>query len=295
MTARRTSIAGILAWAALLGMTYALFNNTLAGLFHRWWHDPTYSHGLLVPAVSLFFLYERREKLRNIGGTGSLWGAMALIVAVGLFFVGRMGNMLFVQAVAFIVTMAALALLAGGWKFLAVTSFPILFLVFMCPLPSALYDPFSARLRLFASAVSTVLLQISGVIATRSGNIISLANASLSVEDACSGIRSLFGITATATAFAFMTPGGLLRKAVLVCSALPIAVVSNILRVTGTGLLYQYVGNAFAEGFYHSLEGWVFYVVALAALFGEFFLIDAVFSRSTEKADGREGIAEGAR
>jgi exosortase len=138
---------------------------------------------------------------------------------------------------------------------------------------------------------------MAGVIARRAGNIIYLADATLSVEDACSGIRSLFGITATATAFAFIAPGGALRKTILIVSAVPIAIFSNILRVTGTGLLYQYVGGEFAEGFYHSLEGWVFYVIALGLLFGEFFLLNAVFppvsgaeedaARKTERKAGK--------
>lgn len=282
----------IIAWAVLLGLVYFLFNGTLAGLFDRWWHDPTYSHGILVPAVTLFFLYDRREKFRKIAWKGSLWGMPALLGALALFFIGRLGSMLFVQAIALIGTLAALSLLVGGWRFLKIAAFPILFLVFMCPLPSSIYDPVSAHLRLFASNVATVLLQLLGVTATSTGNIIYLPGVTpLSVEDACSGIRSLFGITATATAFAFIMPGGIPRKTVFIISAAPIAVASNILRVTGTGLLYRYAGGGFAEGFYHSLEGWVFYVVALGALFGEFFLFKVVFPTGGQADYGEEDPA----
>jgi len=279
---RRFGRGEFLGWAILLALIGLLFRATLRHLFGRWLNDPTYSHGLLVPAITLFFLYDRHDRLRAAAGAGSLWGAAALVIAVSLFFFGRLGSMLFLQAVSFIAVLAALALLVEGWTFLRLAAFPLAFLIFMCPLPSAVYDPVSARLRLLASAVATVLLQMLGVAAARSGNIIQLAKATLAVEDACSGIRSLFGITATATAFAWMIPGGMLRKSILVVSALPIAVAANILRVTGTGILYHYAGSTYAEGFYHSLEGWVFYVVALAALFAEFFLLKAVFPTEDE-------------
>ncbi len=291
MTPRRLTNKDLLGWLCLLALTFFLFRGALSGLFHRWWTDPTYSHGILVPAISLYFLLDRRNELRGLHVGGSLWGAPALAIVICIALAGKLVGALFLQATAFIGALAALALLVGGWAFLAATAFPIAYLLFMCPLPSGIYDPFSAQLRLFASTVSTVLLQILGIAAARTGNIIHLANATLSVEDACSGIRSLFGITATATAFAFIIPGGRVRKIVFIVSALPIAVLSNILRVTGTGLLYHYAGPRFAEGFYHSLEGWVFYALALGVLFLEYFLLNAAFPverRGGQQASGEE-------
>lgn len=295
MISPRTTVTTAAGWATLGVLCAVVFGGTLSGLFARWWSDPTYSHGLLVPAVTLFFLYDRHELLRKIKLEGSLWGAVALLATLALYFLGRIGNMLSVQAVAFVGTLGALSLLVGGRRFFRITAFPILFLLFMCPLPSALYGPISAQLRLFASSVATVILQMLGVEAARLGNIIQLAGVTLSVEDACSGIRSLFGITATATAFAFIMPGGWLRRGFFIVSAVPIAVFSNILRVAGTGLLYEYVGARFAEGFYHSLEGWVFYVVALAALFFEFFIINALVPAAGPKAQSSGDSGEAAQ
>ncbi len=292
---RRSGKARMIGWVILLAMTILLYQATLVHLFGRWWNDPTYSHGLLVPPITLFFLYDKREMLEKVIGRGSLWGMVGLVGWIAAFFFGRLGGMHFVQAISFIGVLAALVLLVEGWGFLKLAAFPLLFLLFMCPLPAAIYEPVSAQLRLLASVVATAILQMMGVVAARSGNIIYLASGTLAVDDACSGIRSLFGITATATAFAWMIPGGWPRKAVLIISAVPIAVVTNILRVAGTGLLYQYAGPQFAEGFYHSLEGWVFYVVALAVLFGQFFLLKAVFpieqTEETEGPKGREGGA----
>lgn len=287
MTARRLGKRDIFAWLVLLGLSGVLFWETLVRLYSRWSNDPTYSHGFIVPLMTLFFLYDRKERFLKVGVGGSLWGAAALVGALAVFFVGQLGNMFFLQAVSFVGVLASLALLVGGWGLLKLAAFPVAFLLFMCPLPSSVYDPVSAQLRLLASNVSTVLLQLANVKVFREGNILYLASQTLSVEDACSGIRSLFGITATATAFAFLMPGGAFRKAFIIASAVPIAVFSNILRVTGTGLLYAYGSGDFATGFYHALEGWVFYVVALAALFGEFFLIKAIFPTPHEAPGGK--------
>jgi exosortase len=277
MTYRRLGKGDLAGWLVLAILVGWFYHGTLAGLFARWWDDPTYSHGLIVPFVSLYFLYEGLRENRAMKAEGSLWGAALLVAALGLFFVGRLGNMLFLQAVAFIGTVAALALLVEGRTFLRVAALPIAFLIFMCPLPSGIYDAVSGQLRLFASATSTVLLQLVGVPAASSGNIIYIPNAQLSVEDACSGIRSLFGILATATTFAFVMRGGFVRKAFLIVSAAPIAVFTNIMRVTGTGILQNSGHSGLAEGFYHQIEGWGFYVIALALLVGEYVVLKVVF------------------
>lgn len=273
----------IIAAAGLLVLTGLLFRQTIALLVSTWEKDNTYSHGFLVPFFSLFLLYDRRERMAaaatgaGTGAGGSAWGAAALAAAIAGLFAARLSNIFFMQAIMLIVAVAAVALLAGGWRFLRLSAMPIAFLIFMCPLPSALYDRISGDLRLLASGASTLMLQVSGVAATSTGNIIYLPSATLSVEDACSGIRSLFGILATATAFALLTAGGKTRKVFFVLSAAPIAVAANIMRVTGTGLLNHYASPALAEGFYHYLEGWVFYVAALAMLLVEYWVLKVIF------------------
>jgi exosortase len=291
--ARRREAA---AWAIVTALTLVLFHGTLRGLFARWtdWEDGTYSHGLLVPLFSLFLLVEGRDRLKAAPARPSSWGIAVLAGAILTFFAGRLGNMLFAQAIALIAVIAGLVLLAGGWAKLRAAAAPVAFLIFMCPLPSGLYDSISADLRLLASSISTVLLQLAHISAYREGNIIYLPGAApMSVEDACSGIRSLFGIVATAAAFAVIVRGGVVRKAALVVSAAPIAVFSNILRVTGTGLLQCSGNERLAHGFYHYLGGWVFYVLALALLFGEYLVLGVVFPLPKGSAGGTApGAAE---
>jgi exosortase len=284
--------------AVIAALTLILFHHTLRGLFFRWtdWEDGTYSHGLLVPAFSVFLLFDMRHKLARTPIRPNWAGLAILVLAILMFLAGRLANTLFVQAVAFIVAIAGLTLLAGGWALLKAVALPIGFLVFMCPLPHGFYDVISARLRLAASTASTVILQLARVPAYREGNIIYLPGAApMSVEDACSGIRSLFSITATAVAFSVLARGGSARKAVLVLSAVPIAVASNILRVTGTGILLCHGTERLAHGFYHYLGGWVLYVVALAALFGEYLLLETVFPMygNSRRGGGADDIAPG--
>ena len=293
MTTRRLTALSALQWAILLALVGWLFRATLAALFDRWWDDPSYTHGLLVPFVSAFFLGAALRRKNLFETAGSLWGVPALLASVLLFLAGRLGNMLFIQALAFIASLAALALLIEGREFLRLSLLPLAYLIFMCPLPSGLYDSISAHLRLFASQTSTILLQLAGVPATASGNIIDLPNATLSVEDACSGIRSLFGILATSTAFAFVVPSGLFRKLFFILSAAPIAVFTNILRVTGMGLLQHSGYERLAQGFYHQLEGWVFYLIALLLLWAEYAVLQAVFPTvpASPPSESKEGVS----
>lgn len=295
MTCERSYIRSLYGWTALLALTGLLFHRTLERLFDRWWGDPAYGHGLLVPFAAAYFLYASLRRRKPARSGGSLWGAAALLAAILVFFTGRLGNMLFLEAAAFIGVLGALVLLTEGWAVLAAAALPLAYLIFMCPLPSSLYDTVSANLRLFASAASTVVLQYAGVPATATGNIIYIPGRVLSVEDACSGIRSLFGIAATAAAFAFVVKGGVLRKSVLVLSSAPIAVLTNILRVAGTGFLQQAGYTSLAAGFYHQLEGWVFFVIALAAFFVEYAVLRAVFpiaERTGPRGKGNEVTAE---
>jgi exosortase len=290
MTVTRAGLTHAYKWAAIIGLTGWLFHRTLARLFDRWWNDPTYAHGLLVPLVSAFFLYQNLRGVKASKRGGAVTGAAGLVMAALVLFAGRLGNMLFAEAIAFIAALAALVLLAEGWSVLSRSAAPLAYLVFACPLPSVLYDSASAKLRLLASAASTAFLQFAGVPATSSGNIIYIPGSVLSVEDACSGIRSLLGIIATATAFSFIIKGGFLRKMLLVLSSVPIAVFTNILRVTGTGILQNGGHKDLAAGFYHQMEGWIFYVIALAALFVEYAVLNAVFPIVAGKDHAQEDV-----
>ena len=144
--------------------------------------------------------------------------------------------------------------------------FPILFLVFMIPIPSILVDKITFPLQLFASRFAVFCIDLIGIPVLREGNVIHLANTSLEVAEACSGIRSFVTLLGLGTAFAYFAQRTTLLRLTLILSCVPIAILVNAFRVTLTGVLASYWGSAAAEGFFHSFEGYFLFVAALLLL-----------------------------
>jgi exosortase len=153
-------------------------------------------------------------------------------------------------------------------------------------------------------------MQILGIPVLRQGNVIELKplhsfeTKKLEVVEACSGIRSLMTLITLAVVFAYFThpksdpdhPGtaryGMLRSAIIVLSAVPIAILTNALRVSGTGVLAHYYGTQVADGFFHSFSGWVVYIVAFLILFGVGWVLDRFKPKSTTSEDKYVGSAD---
>jgi exosortase len=137
----------------------------------------------------------------------------------------------------------------------------------MIPIPSVLMDRVTFPMQLFASKVAAGSLDLMGIPVLREGNIIQLANTSLEVAEACSGIRSLISLFALSVVFAYFSQNKTWKRIVLVLSTFPIAIIANAARVTGTGILAHHYGSQVAQGFFHGFSGWILFVVAFVCLF----------------------------
>jgi exosortase len=136
----------------------------------------------------------------------------------------------------------------------------------MIPIPSILMDRITFPMQIFASKVTATCLYLSGIPVWREGNVIQLANASLEVAEACSGIRSLISLLALSIVFSYFSQKKMWKRIALVLATFPIAIVANAVRVTGTGILTDRYGSAVAEGFFHSFSGWILFIVAFGCL-----------------------------
>jgi exosortase A len=257
----------LLAWGALLLLLLgALYADTFRHMAAQWWKDEDYNHGFIVPLFSAYLLWQERERLKRVGVAQS--GAGLLVVALGLmlFSLGALGAELFLQRASFIVVLAGLVLVALGPALLRAVAFPIGFLVFMVPIPAVIRNVIAFPLQLFAAQTATVCLSGAGIPVLREGNVIVLAETTLEVADACSGIRSLQALVALATVYAYLTQRSWWKRLLLVLAALPIAIVANAFRVSGTGFLAHFWGLQVAQGFYHSLAGYLMFGVAFLGL-----------------------------
>lgn len=264
---------------ALLAVTLVAlcwsFWTTLGDVSQRWSSDPQYSHGYLVPIFAVILLWLRREKLNTEQMTPSWWGAALLAVGLGLRLYGTWYHYLWFDHISLLPCIAGLCLLLGGWAAWKWAWPAILFLFFMIPLPYSVATSMSGPLQKLATVTSTWSLQTLGLPALAEGNVILIDENRIGIVEACSGLRMLVVFFALATGMALLVKRPVIDKVILVASAIPIALISNVIRVTVTGLLYVTVeNNEVAEVFFHDVAGWLMMPLALGMLWIELKILD---------------------
>jgi exosortase len=253
-------------WLAILAAVAALYATVAPRLVRQWAEDDDYTHGFLILPLALYFVWERRHELKRLTPRPSWLGALALGVGLLLLVVGSVGAELFLQRISFVVVVAGLVWLVLGAAFLRVVAFPIAFLVFMVPLPAIVMNAVAFPLQLFAAQSATFCMQTAGIPVLREGNTIVLANTTLEVVEACSGIRSLQALLALGAVYGYFTQRAVWKRWALLFLSIPIAIAANAFRVAGTGFLAHFIGPEAAQGFYHSFAGWMVFAVAFALL-----------------------------
>jgi exosortase len=252
--------------AVSLLLLAGLYRDILPEMARQWYQDENYSHGFLVPLVSAWFLYRSRWELLEAEIEPWLPGFVVFLLGLLQLVAGWLGTELFTMRSSVIITLSGIVLFFFGKRLFHLTLLPLGYLLFMVPLPYLLYDAVAFPLRLFMTRVSVALMNLNGVVVLREGNVIMLPQTTLEVADACSGIRSIISLVAVSTAFAFTLSLSPAARAVLILSAVPIAVVANIVRIVGTGLLAQNWGAEAAEGFFHVFAGLAVFILAVALL-----------------------------
>src|ERR1041384_3574886 len=268
------------------------YATVLVKLVHDWWNDENYSHGLLIPFIIGYVLWTQREKLARVPVKSSTFlGGTAILFALFALWAGVAGAELYTQRLSLILLLVGTVIYFWGVRLLRFLLVPFGLLFLAMPIPAIIFNKIAFPLQLFASRCAVWSMSMLGIPVLRQGNIIelkplnSLDTKKLEVVEACSGIRSLMTLLTLAVVFAYFThspddsdkPGtrfGWLksywfwRAVILVGSAVPIAILTNAFRVSGTGVLAHYYGTAIADGFFHSFSGWAIYIMAFILLFG---------------------------
>lgn len=266
-------VAGLAAALLLAGLLLALYWKIIPALVLQWWDDPNYTHGFLVPLFSLYLVWRRRAVLATLPRRGSLLGIVVVLIGVGLRYLGDLGADNFLMRSSLIVILGGLVLFHLGRPIFRSVLFPLAFLFFMVPLPGVIFYAITFPLQQLAARQAAWTLETLGVPVLLDGNIIHLAQLSLGVTEACSGIRSLISLAAGAAAWAcLLLPRGW-GMVFFVAATLPITIVANAARVVLTGLIGQYIGVEYASGFFHEFAGLAIYVAAFACLLGTQSLI----------------------
>jgi exosortase len=253
----------LIAWFGLL--LAALYYPVLANMVRDWYRDEDMGHGFFVPAVSAWIIWQQRDRLLAASYRPSLWG-LAVVALGGLFlFIGTLAVEQTVMRGSFLISLWGVVISLGGFRLLYDLAFPLFLLVFMIPLPAVIYNQITFPLQLFASQVAETALSLMGIPVLREGNILELPSQRLSVVEACSGIRSLMSLTYLSLIYGYFFDSRIWVRAVLLVLTPAIAILVNAIRVTLTGLLSEY-DPELAQGVFHSMEGWLMFLLALILL-----------------------------
>ncbi len=257
----------------LVGVLYAPVLKLMA---LQWWQDPNYGHGFIVPLFAGYVLYLRHRSLRMVTPEPSNLGLLVMLGALGLLIAGTLGAELFTTRFSLLVLLAGMVLFLAGWNMLRALTFPLAYLALMIPLPAIIYNEVTFPLQLRASQVAAKCLELLRVPVLREGNVLILPNYALEVVEACSGIRSLISLVALAIAYSYLAESRQWLRITLVALMVPIAVVSNALRVVGTGVLTYFFGPQSAEGFFHLFSGWLIFMAAALLMLAAHRLLSQV-------------------
>ena len=205
-TPRPRAAAAAVGWLALLLVLLSLlYHGTVRSMALQWWNEEDYNHGFVVPLFAAYLVWQQWDRLRALAVRADPRGLGLLALGLVLFVVGSVGAELFLQRLSIVVVLTALVVLFLGSEWLRALAFPLGFLVFAIPIPAVIRNVIAFPLQLFAAKTATLCLSSAGIPVFREGNVIVLAQTTLEVADACSGIRSLQALLALAVVFAYMS------------------------------------------------------------------------------------------
>jgi exosortase len=248
-----------------------------------WYNESNWSHGFLIPLFSAFLLYSRRQELLSVPRRVCLWGLPVVLIAI-------VAEVLAVYPVkntwtywmSMVLLTFGLVLYLGGWRIIRLTALPILYFVLAIPIPGLLYERIALPLQNLAARASMLLLRAMGTeISVRASHleIVSVEGNwyPLTVAEACSGVRSLLAYVALGVAWAYLTDRPIWQRVILVLAAVPIAILTNVLRVAITASMYVLDKPQLGQRFMHEFTGMLMLVPALLMFWGLAKLLDSLF------------------
>ena len=268
--ATRLTVRRNLLWPfALAGAFVAAYASTFVTLVQGPWQTEQDGHGPLIIAAALWLVWQSRDRLRAaqvlpapIAGWSLLLGGLVILV------LSRNQDVIFLEVASEIPVIAGCILLLAGWNVLLSLAFPLGFLIFSAPVPGWLGDSITIPLKVLISDTVTDLLYALGFPIAQNGVIIQIGPYQLLVQDACSGLNSIFALSAIGIFYVYAFRWHeKVRALTLLAFIVPITIVANLLRVIALVLIAYYSGVGNIEGTVHDLTGIVLFIVAVTLMF----------------------------
>lgn len=253
----------VLALISILSLTifyfyYPVINNLIAGLIK----NEDYSFGLLLPLVGAYIVYLKLPQIKETLWRSSPVGLVFIGIGFILFAAGELAADFYIPRLSFVVVLAGLLFLMGGWFLVRLLSFPLFLLVLMIPLPGLVTKQLTLPLQLISSRLATAFLQMVGIPAFRQGNVIDLGVRQMQIVEACSGLRYILALFALGVIFCYFYQRRPWKVIILLAALIPAAIVANAFRVMGMGIFPALQ----VEGFWHAFSGWLIFIFSLGIL-----------------------------
>ncbi len=286
---RHNSRGLILAVLLPLAITAWSYWPAMADLLNAWQGNDDYSAGQLVPLIALFLVWRQRKTLKGCPLVPCWWGGIALLLlAQAVRTYGFLSFRVSPERYAMVLTVAGLVLMVAGWQVFRSVSWIVLFLFLMFPLPMLVHNLISGSLQRMATTGSVFLLEAFGVRVSQQGNVVMLnENIPMAVAEACSGLRMLTAFVIVAAFMAYMVKRSRRKKAVLLLSSVPVAVMCNILRLCVTAVLFLLASAEAAQKFFHDFAGLAMMPAAVLLMFSELWLMDKLTLPEPEPQQGQ--------
>jgi exosortase D (VPLPA-CTERM-specific) len=267
-------------WAAMgvltAGFTCALYEHGLNRMLDNWLTRDEYSHAIIIPLISLFFIWQKKDVLERMPFTGSWAGVGVMFAGVILIVLGELSATSVLIQYGFYIVIAGMVLAYTGRAAFRKIWVPLLLLVFTIPLPGLIYQDISQRLQLVSTKIGVWVIKLFGISVHAAGNVIDLGTFQLQVVDACSGLRYLFPLMTFGFIVAYMFKVEMWKRVVIFLSTIPITIFMNSFRIGAIGVTVEFWGPEMAEGFLHDFEGWAVFMACTGILLLEMWILAAI-------------------
>jgi len=271
----KTGFTFMLLLGVAAGLMTVIFFDGLYNMIGHWESDE-YSHGYLLPFITGYFIWQKKNELLKIPFSGSWIGVALFCLGLFGFLVGELSTLFTVIQYSFLLTLGGMLLAIMGWPAFRIILVPFFILFFTVPLPDFLYNNLSAFLQLISSELGVWVIRLFGISVFLEGNVIDLGEFKLQVVEACSGLRYLFPLMSLGFIAAYLYKDKFWKKAVVFLSTIPITVLMNSFRIGVIGVMVEFWGQEMADGFLHDFEGWFVFMACTAVLVLEMWLLSKI-------------------
>lgn len=272
-----TSLVPVLWFGALILAAYA---PVLYRLAEQWSVNEDMSHGFLVPLFAGYVVWQSWAKLIAAPTRPSLWGLPLMLIAALFLLVAPpgVGTWSFLSRVSFLLAITGVTLFTRGWPTLRLLAYPLILLVMMIPIPGFIYARITLPLQLLASQLGEVLIETAGYSVFREGNLLHMVGITLSVEEACSGLRSLLSLLFLGQAYVYLFDERPWMRWVMALATIPIAILANAFRILGTGILGG-INPEWTHGNAHASSAWILFAFSFFAIIGTHLLLNRLITK----------------